>query len=85
MSSQQFDAIYENGVFKPLTPLSLPENQRVTLVVHCEDGEPSTAIDSWLIVQDGDPTITLEEVHKALSSIPGSLSDEVIRQRDERF
>lgn len=28
-----FEAIYQNGVFKPVGTVSLPENQRVTVVV----------------------------------------------------
>lgn len=31
--SQQIDAIYDNGVLKPLVPLSLPDKARVTLTV----------------------------------------------------
>lgn len=31
--SQHFDAIYDNGVLKPLVPLSLPDKTRVTLTV----------------------------------------------------
>lgn len=31
--SQQFHAIYENGVFRPLTPVSLPEQTEVRVVV----------------------------------------------------
>jgi predicted DNA-binding antitoxin AbrB/MazE fold protein len=31
--SQQIDAIYDDGVFKPLVPLSLPDKAHVTLTV----------------------------------------------------
>jgi predicted DNA-binding antitoxin AbrB/MazE fold protein len=31
--SQYIDAIYDNGVFKPLAPLSLPDQARVKLTV----------------------------------------------------
>lgn len=31
--SQQIDAIYDNGVLKPLVPLSLPDKARVKLTV----------------------------------------------------
>jgi predicted DNA-binding antitoxin AbrB/MazE fold protein len=34
--SQQIDAIYDNGVFKPLVPLSLPDKARVTLTVESQ-------------------------------------------------
>jgi predicted DNA-binding antitoxin AbrB/MazE fold protein len=35
------EAIYENGVFRPLTTLSLQEHATVRLVVHSFDGTPA--------------------------------------------
>jgi predicted DNA-binding antitoxin AbrB/MazE fold protein len=35
------EAIYENGVFRPLTTLPLQEHARVRLVVHSFDGTPA--------------------------------------------
>ena len=44
--SQEFNAIYEGGVFRPLTPLSLPESTPVTVVVRGpNDGTPDEAVD----------------------------------------
>jgi predicted DNA-binding antitoxin AbrB/MazE fold protein len=88
MSRQQFDAIYEGGVLKPLTPLNLPEHERVTLIVRGTDDEEDeidSDDDMLLVAREGDPSITWEEVQRATTSIPGSLADEVIRQREERF
>jgi predicted DNA-binding antitoxin AbrB/MazE fold protein len=31
--STQLDAVYENGVFRPLQPVTLPEHRRVTLTI----------------------------------------------------
>lgn len=39
------DAIYQNGVFKPLEPIALPENQRVSLEI--VSSEPQEG-DAWL-------------------------------------
>jgi len=36
--SQQFDAIYDHGAFKPLVPPGLPDQARVRLT---EDAQPS--------------------------------------------
>jgi predicted DNA-binding antitoxin AbrB/MazE fold protein len=33
MSMTQLEAVFENGVFRPLQPVRLPENQRVTVTV----------------------------------------------------
>jgi hypothetical protein len=48
--------------------------------------------DSWLDVEymtacgkEADPSITLESVRQALAKISGSLADDVIAERDERF
>lgn len=34
--SQQIDAIYDNGVLKPLVPLSLPDKLRVKLTIDAQ-------------------------------------------------
>lgn len=41
----QIEAVYQNGVFKPLRPVSLPENQRVRLSVH---EVPEGDVQAWL-------------------------------------
>ena len=33
MNGQQIEAVFENGVFRPLAPVHLAEHQRVTLVL----------------------------------------------------
>jgi predicted DNA-binding antitoxin AbrB/MazE fold protein len=37
MLGEQIDAVFENGVFRPLGPVDLPEHQRVTLVLPTEE------------------------------------------------
>ncbi len=37
MLGEQIEAVFENGVFRPLGPVDLPEHQRVTLVLPTED------------------------------------------------
>lgn len=41
----EVDAIYENGVFKPLQHVGLPDNQRVRLTIHAFDADQVRA---WL-------------------------------------
>jgi predicted DNA-binding antitoxin AbrB/MazE fold protein len=60
--SQEFNAIYEGGVFRPLTPLNLPESTPVTVVVQepndrtpCEAAElkhQQRALDAMFSVVD---------------------------------
>ena len=40
--SQQIDAIYDHGVFRPLEPLALPDQARVKLTVDAESAEKSS-------------------------------------------
>ena len=49
-----FEAIYENGVLKPLEPIKLPEHQRVTITVQPLLIEnPDQELESWHQVYAG--------------------------------
>jgi predicted DNA-binding antitoxin AbrB/MazE fold protein len=85
--SKQIEAIYENGVLRPLEPLDLDEYQRVTITVADEgEGEEDLfdpAFTRWCAEQSRDAP-SLEEVRQALAKIRGSMADVVIAERDER-
>jgi predicted DNA-binding antitoxin AbrB/MazE fold protein len=80
-------AVYENGVLRPLEPLPLKEHQRVSVTV----SEPS---ERWLDheymekvrkdVAAMGPAPSLEQVRQALSKIPGNLSDPIRAERESR-
>lgn len=82
----QLEAVWQGGVLHPLQALDLPENQRVSLTVQ-------EAIDEELLDTDyiryceanADYSITLEQVRKALASIPGSMTEDFIAEREDRF
>jgi predicted DNA-binding antitoxin AbrB/MazE fold protein len=85
-------AVYENGVLRPLEALDLAEKQRVEVTIAAIGVEkPSVNEDiaayfepeEWEASKHDD--ISLAEVRRALSSIPGSLSDAVVESREERF
>jgi predicted DNA-binding antitoxin AbrB/MazE fold protein len=84
--SEVFEAIYEDGVLRPLEKLSLRPKQRVFLrideslnaVAELED----KAFAEYCRAQ-GDPNVTLEEVRQALAMIPGSLTEACSAERDE--
>ncbi|HEV3023110.1 MAG TPA: antitoxin family protein [Pirellulales bacterium] len=86
--SQRVTAIYEKGLLKPLGPLDLKEEEVVTLSVEKfgEDGSDRNE-DEYLplIAEDGDPNVTWEEVQAVLAKLPGSLTEDFDRERDERF
>lgn len=84
---KQFEAVYENGVLRPLEDPQLRNNQHVTVsVVELSlDGQDMSGYFSpqeWeTAISD---TVTLEQARQALSSIPGCLSDTVSASREDR-
>ena len=89
--TKQVEAVYENGVLRPLEPLTLDEHQRVTVTVSAEEDPLATIIDHAFVerarkeVQAMDCIPSLEEVRKILSKIPGSLSQDIRTERKDRF
>jgi len=85
--TKTLQAVYENGVLRPLEPLPLKEHQRVTVTV-------SDPAERWLDheymekvkkdVEAMGPAPSLEEVRKVLSKIPGNLSDDIRAEREGR-
>jgi predicted DNA-binding antitoxin AbrB/MazE fold protein len=80
-------AVYENGAFRPLEPVSCQEQERVLLTV----ADAATAEDPLLDQEflaycetQADDSVTLEAVRQALAAIPGSLTDDIRAERDER-
>jgi predicted DNA-binding antitoxin AbrB/MazE fold protein len=85
--STQFDAVYENGVLRPLNPVDLPEHERLSVTVSRRT-DPLADILDWdaheLAATEGDENISLEDVQLALSKISESMADVVSTERDER-
>lgn len=85
--NRTLQAVYENGVLRPLESLPLREHQRVTVTV-------SDPAERWLDqeymekvkkdVAASPPAPSLAEVRLALSRIPGNLSDAIRAERDSR-
>lgn len=82
------DAVYENGVLRPLKPLSLAESQRVKLTILEASGGESQK-DLRLLARARsevallEHTPTIEEVRSMLACIPGSMSEDVIDERED--
>lgn len=90
--ARQFEAVYENGVLRPLEPLSFPEHERLTITVHDPDDDPlASLIDQEFLrtatehVRNAKTVPTLEEVRAMLSNLPGSLSADIISDREDRI
>ena len=81
---QRFDAVFENGLLRPLEPLNLSDHERVSLIV--ESGEDADWLDHDAIKwaqEEGDPGIPLEDVRRSLAKTSEPLSDVVISERGE--
>jgi hypothetical protein len=80
-------AVYQDGVLRPLEPLPFEEQQQVTITI--SEGievspNPPLLVSSAEWAASANDDISLDEVRKALSTIQGSLSEAVLEQRRER-
>lgn len=82
LMDRQLEAVYENGVLRPLQPLGLRDHQRVTVTVS-EIADYRVWAKSQLRELGAD-AIGLPEVQRQLASIPGSMSEVVVEERGER-
>jgi predicted DNA-binding antitoxin AbrB/MazE fold protein len=86
--SKRFDVIYENGVFRPLQPVDVPEHQRITITIPEVPAMPSDEdwldldYERWAATQTKEE-VSLEAVRQALSKIPGSLTADFLAERAE--
>ncbi len=84
--TRSLQAVYQNGVLRPLEPLDLREQQVVTVTI-----SEAAPVEPWLdtecladCARDADDGVTLEEVRAALAKIPGSLTEDFVAEREER-
>ena len=90
--AKHIDVIYTNGVFRPMEPLELEleEGQRLALILAESGAELDQFVEDenlrqWCAEQAGEQVPSIEDVWQMLSTIPGSMADAVIAERDERF
>ena len=80
-------AVYENGAFRPLEPVSCSEHEHVLLTVESAATAEDKLIDHAFLADcetQADDSVSLETVRQALAKIPGSLADDIRAERDER-
>jgi predicted DNA-binding antitoxin AbrB/MazE fold protein len=82
--NNQFEAVYQDGVLKPLEPIPLSERERVRVTIS-RPGE-----EDWMDIElmqscadEADDSVSLAEVRSALSKIQGSMAQVVIEERGE--
>jgi len=79
-------AVYENGAFRPLEPVSCHEHERVLLTVESQGAAEEALVDEEFLAYcatQADDAVSLEAVRQALAKIPGSLTDDIRAERDE--
>jgi predicted DNA-binding antitoxin AbrB/MazE fold protein len=80
-------AVYENGAFHPLEPVSCSEHQRVILTVESAAAAEENLLDDEFLAYcetQADDSVSLETVRQAMSKIPGSLAHDIRAERDKR-
>ena len=84
---KSFEAVYEDGVLRPLEALPLANRQhvQVTVVEMMANEEISAYFEPAEWEASKTDSISRAEVWRATASIQGSLSDAVIEAREERF
>lgn len=62
--AKSVEAIFEDGVFKPITPIAISEHKKVTLIVANEHEEISDIIFLASMVYDGLSAQEIEDIEK---------------------
>jgi len=84
---KSLQAVYKDGVLQPLERVPLEERQQVTVTISestsaSQDLAGYFTPEEWAEAVHDD--VGLDEVRRALSTIPGSLSEAVTALRQER-
>ena len=83
----QVDAVYENGVLRPVQPLDLKEHEHVLVNIVKDAARDRSSLAVEYIenikreLKDTQPVPGIEEVRRRLAKIPGSLAAEIIAER----
>jgi predicted DNA-binding antitoxin AbrB/MazE fold protein len=80
---ERIEAIYEGGVFRPLTPLPLADRERVQLIVKSDQEDWLDADAHCIAEREAEPELSLEEIRAELAQIPGTWAEDVIAERGE--
>jgi len=89
--TRQIDAVYENGVLRPLEPLPLGERERVRLTITNELRDPLEELldrefleESARELAEAGRVPTLAEVQEILASDKSSWAETIVAERREQ-
>jgi len=85
---QEIEAVYENGVLRPLSPVTLAESETVQIRISTGDTVMSqldvALVERARVELARRPAVpSIEEVQQAAAVIPGNWSDDIIAERGE--
>lgn len=90
--TKRVEAVYENGVLRPLQPLQLAESQLVSVMVSDSAGAPLAAMIDQAFVDSACAEVaaagrvpTHEEVRRITARDTDSWSEAIVKGREERF
>jgi predicted DNA-binding antitoxin AbrB/MazE fold protein len=81
--SQTIEAIYENGIFRPLSPVDLPEGTRVRVAPGEWPANTDDLVREYLL-SAGTPTVEVEQILDNLHLLWGSY-DSLTEQQQVEF
>jgi predicted DNA-binding antitoxin AbrB/MazE fold protein len=85
--NKSLKAVYENGVLRPLEPLPFQNHAVLDVTVSDTSLVPEDLLDTDYLrycETQADDKVTLEQVRAALSKIPGSMAEEIRKERFDR-
>jgi predicted DNA-binding antitoxin AbrB/MazE fold protein len=62
--TRTIEAIFEEGVFKPVSPIDISEHKKVTLIIKDETEEPSDVLSLVSMVYNGLSSEDINDVEK---------------------
>ena len=81
---QEFDAVFENGILRPLLPLPLTEREQVKVTVSRAQNREWLDTDFMeACAADADSTPTLAQVRAALAKIQGTMDEAIAADRGQ--
>jgi predicted DNA-binding antitoxin AbrB/MazE fold protein len=90
--TKQVEAVYENGVLRPLAPLPLAEHQCVTVTVTLDSTPPLRSHPDAAFTEETKREVqsvggvpTLEELRARLSKDSSSWAAAIVAERGDRF
>jgi predicted DNA-binding antitoxin AbrB/MazE fold protein len=90
--TRQVEAVYENGMLRPLEPLGLHEHQQVTLRIMDSSDDPLRSYLDLAYVESVTKEVdamdhipSIDEVRAATSKDPASWAEAVIAGREDRL